>query len=121
MPHPEVCIQDAPVHAVVATGQQPRALLTQPIRHGQQRISPRRRWQPRGFSLRTCRLGGRLYWAGMGENAVAQQIVDAAYRVHTTLGPGLLESVYEAALAYELERRVDHRRSRMHTLSRIRR
>ena len=41
----------------------------------------------------------------MSENAVAQQIVDAAYRVHTTLGPGLLESVYEAALAYELEKR----------------
>ena len=41
----------------------------------------------------------------MGENAVAQQIVDAAFRVHTTLGPGLLESVYEAALAYELEKR----------------
>jgi GxxExxY protein len=39
----------------------------------------------------------------MSENAVARQIVDAAYRVHTTLGPGLLESVYEAALAYELE------------------
>ena len=41
----------------------------------------------------------------MGENAVAQQIVDAAFRVHTTLDPGLLESVYEAALAYELEKR----------------
>ncbi|HLW86198.1 MAG TPA: GxxExxY protein [Candidatus Sulfotelmatobacter sp.] len=41
----------------------------------------------------------------MSENAVAQQIVDAALRVHTTLGPGLLESVYEAALAYELEKR----------------
>jgi len=41
----------------------------------------------------------------MGENAVAQQIVDAAFRVHTALGPGLLESVYEAALAYELEMR----------------
>jgi GxxExxY protein len=41
----------------------------------------------------------------VSENAVAQQIVDAAYRVHTTLGPGLLESVYEAALAYELEKR----------------
>jgi GxxExxY protein len=40
----------------------------------------------------------------MDENAVARQIVDAAYRVHTTLGPGLLESVYEAALAYELEK-----------------
>ena len=41
----------------------------------------------------------------MNENVVAQQIVDASYRVHTTLGPGLLESVYEAALAYELEKR----------------
>ena len=41
----------------------------------------------------------------MSENAVARQIVDAAYRVHTTLGTGLLESVYEAALAYELEKR----------------
>lgn len=41
----------------------------------------------------------------MSENDVARQIVDAAYRVHTILGPGLLESVYEAALAYELEKR----------------
>jgi GxxExxY protein len=41
----------------------------------------------------------------MSENVVAKQIVDAAYRVHTTLGPGLLESVYQAALAYELEKR----------------
>ena len=44
----------------------------------------------------------------MSENAVASQIVDAAYRVHTTLGPGLLESVYQAALAYELEKRGIH-------------
>ena len=41
----------------------------------------------------------------MSENLLARQIVDGAYRVHTTLGPGLLESVYEAALAYELEKR----------------
>jgi hypothetical protein len=38
------------------------------------------------------------------ENEVATQIVDAAYRIHTTLGPGLLESVYEVVLAYELEK-----------------
>lgn len=44
----------------------------------------------------------------MSENAVAQQIVDAAYRVHTLLGPGLLESVYETVLAYELEKRGLH-------------
>jgi GxxExxY protein len=39
------------------------------------------------------------------ENEVAKQIVDAAYRVHTSLGPGLLESAYEAVLAFELENR----------------
>jgi GxxExxY protein len=39
------------------------------------------------------------------ENEVAKQVVDAAYRVHTSLGPGLLESAYEAVLAYELEKR----------------
>ena len=41
----------------------------------------------------------------MTENSVAHEIVDAAYRIHTTLGPGLLESVYEGALAWELEKR----------------
>lgn len=41
----------------------------------------------------------------MTENEVAKQIVDAAYRVHSGLGPGLLESVYETVLAYELEKR----------------
>ena len=32
-------------------------------------------------------------------------IVDSAFRVHSTLGPGLLESVYEECLAYELRKR----------------
>ena len=41
----------------------------------------------------------------MTENEVASQIVDAAYRVHVALGPGLLESVYLAVLAYELRKR----------------
>jgi GxxExxY protein len=41
----------------------------------------------------------------MMENEIAKEIVDAAYKVHTKLGPGLLESVYEVVLAYELERR----------------
>jgi GxxExxY protein len=39
------------------------------------------------------------------ENEVAKQVVDAAYHVPTSLGPGLLESVYELVLAYELEKR----------------
>jgi GxxExxY protein len=41
----------------------------------------------------------------MTENAIAKEIVDAAFRIHTTLGPGLLESVYDSVLAYELGRR----------------
>ena len=41
----------------------------------------------------------------MTENEIATEIVDAAYKVHTTLGPGLLESVYEAVLGFELVRR----------------
>jgi GxxExxY protein len=41
----------------------------------------------------------------MTENEIARQIVDAAFKIHTTLGPGLFESVYELVLAYELEKR----------------
>lgn len=42
----------------------------------------------------------------MTENEISQIVVDAAIEVHRTLGgPGLLESVYEEALAYELELR----------------
>ena len=40
----------------------------------------------------------------MTENAIAKEIVDAAYRIHTTFGPGLLESVYDTVLAFELGR-----------------
>jgi GxxExxY protein len=42
------------------------------------------------------------------ENALAKQVVDVAFHVHTALGPGLLESVYEVVLAYELEKRGLH-------------
>ena len=38
-------------------------------------------------------------------NDITGQIVDAAMKVHTALGPGLLESVYEKCLLYELHRR----------------
>ena len=41
----------------------------------------------------------------MQENAITSQIVDAAIKVHRTLGPGLLESVYQRVLTYELEQR----------------
>jgi GxxExxY protein len=36
-------------------------------------------------------------------NAVSSSIIGAAIEVHRTLGPGLLESIYESALAYELK------------------
>jgi GxxExxY protein len=36
------------------------------------------------------------------ENEVAKVIVDVAYRIHRQLGPGLLESVYQAVMEYEL-------------------
>ena len=38
-------------------------------------------------------------------NAITQTIIGAAIEVHRTLGPGLLESAYEACLAFELARR----------------
>lgn len=41
----------------------------------------------------------------MTENDIAREIVDAAFRIHTALGPGLLESVYQTVLVYELGRR----------------
>jgi GxxExxY protein len=41
----------------------------------------------------------------MTENEIGKIVVDAAVAVHRELGPGLLESVYEVVLAYELETR----------------
>ena len=41
----------------------------------------------------------------MDENEIGRIIVDAAIMVHRELGPGLLESVYEAVLAQELRDR----------------
>jgi len=39
---------------------------------------------------------------GMELNDLTYQVRGAIYKVHSTLGPGLFESVYEAALIYEL-------------------
>ena len=38
-------------------------------------------------------------------NEITGQIIDSAMKVHTVLGPGLLESAYEACLAHELRKR----------------
>lgn len=39
------------------------------------------------------------------ENELAAVIVDAAYHVHRSLGPGLLESAYEAIMVHDLQKR----------------
>ena len=39
------------------------------------------------------------------ENEIASVIVDSSFHIHTTLGPGLLESVYEEILYYELNKK----------------
>jgi len=41
----------------------------------------------------------------MTENEIAKIVVDCCYKIHTSLGPGLLESVYEEILCYELKKR----------------
>lgn len=44
----------------------------------------------------------------MTENEISKEVVDAAFKLHTELGPGLLESVYETLLASDLESRGLH-------------
>jgi len=41
----------------------------------------------------------------MTENEISKEVVDATIHVHRTLGPGLLESVYELVLEHELAKR----------------
>ena len=41
----------------------------------------------------------------MSPNDISSQILDAAIKVQRELGPGLLESIYEVCLAYELRKR----------------
>ena len=41
----------------------------------------------------------------MDIESVAREIVDTAIRVHTRVGPGMLESAYEACIEYELRKR----------------
>ncbi len=41
----------------------------------------------------------------MTENEISKILVDCCFKVHTELGPGLLESVYEEVLSYEIIKR----------------
>ncbi|MEK8022133.1 MAG: GxxExxY protein [Candidatus Parabeggiatoa sp.] len=44
----------------------------------------------------------------MHPNEISGTIIDTAYHIHKELGPGLLESVYQTVLAYELQKRGLH-------------
>jgi GxxExxY protein len=45
------------------------------------------------------------------EELIAKEIVDSVYIVHKTLGPGLLENIYEVCLCHELHKRgLPHKR-----------
>jgi GxxExxY protein len=41
----------------------------------------------------------------VNENEISKVIVDVAYKIHTSLGPGLLESVYETVMFHDLQKR----------------
>ena len=41
----------------------------------------------------------------MHEEEIGRAIIDSAFKIHTALGPGLLENVYEACLEHELGKR----------------
>ena len=41
----------------------------------------------------------------MTENEIAKHVVDVAYKIHRSYGPGLLESVYRTLMLHDLERR----------------
>jgi GxxExxY protein len=45
------------------------------------------------------------FWENAMADELTEQIIGAAMEVHKVLGPGLLESIYEEALCYELELR----------------
>jgi GxxExxY protein len=50
-------------------------------------------------------------------NSITRQIIAAAMKVHTLLGPGLLESAYNACLVHELRKRGFRVESRLDYLS----
>lgn len=46
-----------------------------------------------------------MYSLDKWEENICKEIVDAAYKVHTNLGPGLLEKIYEACFCHELTKK----------------
>jgi GxxExxY protein len=41
----------------------------------------------------------------MTENEISKDVVDACFKIHSTMGAGLFESVYEELIAYEIEKK----------------
>jgi GxxExxY protein len=54
---------------------------------------------------KTPRFGENFSPVSPETDRLAREVVNAAFKVHSTLGPGLLESVYEICLAHELKKR----------------
>lgn len=54
---------------------------------------------------KTPRFGEKFPGISLETDRIAKEVVDSAFKVHSTLGPGLLESVYEICLAHELSKR----------------
>lgn len=52
-----------------------------------------------------CAFAGTPKINSMTENETSKIVVDCAFKIHTAIGPGLLESVYEAVITYELAKR----------------
>ncbi len=46
-----------------------------------------------------------IFFTLMELNQITHEILDSAYKVHSALGPGLLESAYQACLVYELRKK----------------
>ena len=54
------------------------------------------------FHATAPRRNEELKFCSMTENEISKIVLDVAFEIHKKLGPGLLESVYEVIMAYEL-------------------
>jgi GxxExxY protein len=54
---------------------------------------------------KTPRFGENFLAVSSETDRIAKEVVDGAFKVHSALGPGLLESIYETCLAHELSKR----------------
>ncbi len=75
------------------------------VRFDEGRVGRTATCRPLAYSTEKLKKTAMTQTTALTENAIAKEILDAAFRVHTALGPGLLESAYDAVLAYEIGRR----------------